>query len=113
MVKDEHIPDRGDIVWLSFDQSLGHEQAGRRPALVLSPRKYNFKTDIAICCPITRSVKGYSFEVEIFVGKEKSAVLTDQIRSLDWSRRKCQFISKASDAVLIDVQDKILELIKG
>ncbi len=113
MVKVSYIPDRGDIVWLSFDPSRGHEQAGRRPALILSPRKYNHKTDIAICCPITRSVKGYSFEVEILVGKEKSAVLVDQIRSLDWSERRCEFIGRVSDSLLLEVHDKITELIKG
>lgn len=113
MVKQNYIPNRGDIIWLSFDQSFGHEQAGRRPALVLSPRDYNRKTSMAICCPVTKSIKGYSFEVEISVGAMKSAVLTDQIRALDWSERKCQFIGKVSDMQLLEAQDKISELIKG
>ena len=113
MVKETYVPDRGDIVWLSFDPVLGHEQAGRRPTLVFSPRKYNLKTNIAICCPVARSVKGYSFEVEILIGKEKNAVLVDQIRSLDWSKRKCEFLTRVSDNQLSEVQDKISELIKG
>jgi len=113
MVKIAYIPERGDIVWVSFDPSLGHEQAGRRPALVLSPKEYNKKTDIAICCPITKSVKGYSFEVEISVGSVKGAILCDQIRALDWLGRNCQFIGKVSDMQLSEVQDKISELIKG
>ncbi len=113
MVKNRYIPDRGDLVWLNFSPSFGHEEAGRRPALTLSPKKYNSKTNMAIFCPITRSIKSYPFEVEIVIGKEKSAVLTDQIRALDWSKRKCEFVSKISEARLSEVQDKILELIKG
>ena len=113
MVKGKYIPDRADIVWLNFNPSFGHEQAGRRPALVLSPKEYNRKTNMAIFCPVTKSLKGYSFEVEILIGNEKSAVLVDQIRALDWSKRKCQFIDKISDAQLSEAQDKILELIKG
>ena len=113
MVVGGYIPERGHIVWLSFSPSLGHEQAGRRPALVLSPRGYNRKTDIVICCPVTRSVKGYSFEVEILVNKETGIVLVDQIRSLDWSRRNCEFIDRVSEEQLLEVQDKLIELVKG
>ncbi|MDO8482906.1 MAG: endoribonuclease MazF [bacterium] len=113
MVKIIYTPERGDIAWIGFDPSLGHEQAGRRPALVLSSKEYNKKTSVAICCPITKAIKGYSFEVEISVGDVKSAVLSDQIRALDWSERNCQFIGKVSDIQLSEVQDKISELIKG
>ncbi len=113
MVRSKYTPDRGDTVWLCFDPVLGHEQAGRRPALVLSSRKYNLKTGLAVCCPITRSIKGYSFEVAVLVGIEKGVVLVDQIRSLDWTQRKSEFINKVSDAVLCEVQDKLFELIKG
>ena len=81
--------------------------------MVLSPREYNRKTNMVICCPITKSIKGYSFEVEISVGDVKSAVLADQIRALDWSKRKCQFIGKVSEMQLLEAQDKISELIKG
>ncbi len=98
---------------MSFDPSFGHEQAGRRPALVVSPRVYNKKTSMAICCPITRSIKGYSFEVEILVDGVQSVALADQIRALDWSKRKCQFIGKVSEAQLSELQSKISELIQG
>ena len=113
MVKRAYIPNRGDVVWINLDSSFGHEQTGRRPVLVLSPREYNRKTNMVICCPITKSIKGYSFEVEISVGDVKSAVLADQIRALDWSKRKCQFIGKVSEMQLLEAQDKISELIKG
>jgi len=113
MVKIAYIPERGDIAWINFGSSLGHEQAGRRPALVLSSKEYNKKTDIAICCPITQSIKGYSFEVEILIGERKCAVLADQIRALDLLERNCQFIATVSDVQLSEVQDKISELIKG
>ncbi|MSU54964.1 MAG: endoribonuclease MazF [Candidatus Taylorbacteria bacterium] len=113
MVKIAYIPERGDMVWLSFGPTLGHEQAGRRPALILSSRDYNKKTDMAICCPITQSIKGYSFEVEILIFERKCVVLADQIRALDLLERDCQFIGKVLDMQLLEVQDKVNELIKG
>lgn len=113
MVKGRYIPDRGDIVWLDFNPVLGHEQGGRRPALVLSPKKYNIKTEMALCCPVTKSIKGYSFEVEISIGKEKSAILVDQLRSLCWFDRNCHFLMKVSESQLLEIQDKVFELIEG
>jgi mRNA interferase MazF len=83
-----YIPDAGDLIWLDFDPQAGHEQAGRRPALVLSPRIYNLKVGLAVACPITSRVKGYPFEVVIPAGLPiQGAILADQIKSLDWRAR--------------------------
>jgi mRNA interferase MazF len=86
-----YVPDRGDVVHISFDPQAGREQAGRRPAFVLSPRSYNERVGLALFCPITRRVKGYSFEVEIPEGHPViGVVLADQIKSLDWRARKVE-----------------------
>jgi len=88
-----YIPEQGDIVWLSFNPQAGHEQMGRRPALVLSPAAYNKKVGLAIFCPITSQVKGYPFEVLIPKGvKASGAILSDQVKSLDWKIRDVEFI---------------------
>jgi len=85
------VPDRGDVVWISMNPRAGHEQAGRRPALVLSPSSYNGKVGLAILCPITSQVKGYPFEVLIPHGLPVTgAVLSDQAKSLDWSARRAE-----------------------
>lgn len=107
-----YTPRRGDVVWLSFDPQTGHEQAGRRPAFVLSPETYNRKTGLFLACPITSKVKGYPFEVELPVGLPVSGViLTDQIKSLDWKARKAVFASSTSTTVIKDVLALILPLI--
>lgn len=86
-------PDRGDVVWLTFDPQVGHEQAGRRPAAVLSPRGYNSKVGLFLACPITTRVKGYPFEVLLPAGLPVAgAVLTDQAKSLDWRSRRAEFV---------------------
>ena len=91
-----YAPDRGDIVWLQFDPQAGHEQAGHRPALVISPRAYNRKVGLALCCPITNQVKGYPFEVVLpAASKANGAVLADQVKSLDWRIRKAKRFAKA------------------
>jgi mRNA interferase MazF len=100
-----YVPERGDIVWLQFAPQVGHEQAGLRPALVISPRAYNAKVGLAIFCPITSQVKGYPFEVVLPPGeKVKGAVLSDQVKSLDWKARHAKLFARASkpsiDAVL-------------
>src|SRR5438067_5546814 len=77
------VPDAGDIVWISFDPQTGHEQAGHRPAVVLSPAVYNAKTSLMVCCPMTTQIKNYPFEV-VIAGASPSAVLADQVKSLDW-----------------------------
>ncbi|OGL44051.1 MAG: mRNA-degrading endonuclease, partial [Candidatus Schekmanbacteria bacterium RBG_13_48_7] len=89
------IPDRGDVVWLTFNPHAGHEQSGRRPALVLSPASYNSKTGLAIINPITNQIKGYPFEVAIPEGFAVSGVvLSDQVKSLDWCARNAEYICK-------------------
>jgi mRNA interferase MazF len=97
------VPDRGDIVWLQFDPQAGYEQAGRRPALTISPKSYNQKTGLGIFCPITSHEKGYPFEVKIMISKIQGVILVDQIKSLDWKIRKAEFIQKVKPEVLADV----------
>lgn len=108
----EYVPGRGDIVWLRFDPRAGHEQAGRRPALVISPKAYNQKVGLALFCPITSHIKGYPFEVVIPPGSKASgAILCDQIKSLDWRMRKAKRLCPAPAGVMEDVVAKILVLI--
>ena len=100
-----YIPERGDIVWVNFNPQAGHEQAGRRPALVLSPSAYNARVGLAIMCPITNQIKGYPFEVVIPAGVGVSgAVLSDQVKSLDWRSRNAELIcplpAQTTDLVL-------------
>jgi len=107
-----YTPDRGDIVWLHFHPQAGHEQDGRRPALVISPKAYNRKVGLALFCPITSHIKGYPFEVELPRGlKAKGAVLCDQIKSLDWRVRKVKRLCPAPEAVLEETTAKILTLV--
>jgi len=107
-----YIPDRGDIIWISFTPQAGHEQAGRRPALVLSPAAYNGKVGLAILCPVTSNVKNYPFEVLIPDGLEISgAILSDQVKSLDWKTRKAKFICNLPAASLDEVLQKLGTLI--
>jgi len=103
-----YIPDKGDIVWLDFNPQLGHEQAGRRPALILSPASYNKKTKLAVLCPITNQAKGYLFEVPIppNIGA-KGVVLSDQVKSLSWITRKADLICKVDDKTLDTVLSRI------
>lgn len=97
---------------MHFDPRAGHEQAGRRPALVLSPRAYNRKVGLALCCPITTQVKGYPFEVEIPEGsKATGAVLSDQIKSLDWRARRAERLCPAPAGVVDEATAKILALV--
>jgi len=89
MSRRPYVPDRGDIVWLQFNPQAGHEQAGRRPALVLSPSSYNRLSGLMLCCPMTSQKKGYPFEVIVDDASERtSVVLADQVKSLDWRVRK-------------------------
>ncbi|ECC1675603.1 endoribonuclease MazF [Salmonella enterica] len=106
--KINYIPDAGDIVWIDFDPQAGHEQAGHRPALVLSPAIYNSKVGLILCCPMTTKIKGYPFEVLIGDG---SAVLADQVKSLDWRVRGAVKKGKVRPAVLAEVRTKIKVLI--
>lgn len=104
------VPDSGDIVWLQFDPQAGHEQAGHRPALVLSPARYNQARGMMICCPMTSRIKGYPFEVVVSTNPP-SAVLADQVKSLDWRARKSTQKGKAAPAVLAEVQAKLRTLL--
>jgi mRNA interferase MazF len=110
LVKRDYVPDAGDIVWLHFDPQAGHEQAGRRPALVLTPARYNRLRGMIICCPMTTKVKGYVFEVAIS-RKPPSAVLADQIKSLDWRARQAVRKGVAEPRVLAEVRAKIRALL--
>ena len=105
-----YVPDAGDIVWLSFDPQTGHERAGHRPAVVLSPSAYNAKTSLMICCPITSQIKNYPFEVRI-AAAIPSAVLADQVKSLDWRKRGARRKGMISAAELSEVRAKIRALI--
>ena len=106
------FPERGDALWLDFNPQAGHEQVDRRPALVLSPSSYNSKVRLALFCPITSQVKGYPFEVAIPEGKEVSGViLADQVKSLDWQKRKAELICKLPDATLDEVTKKLKVLL--
>jgi mRNA interferase MazF len=108
-----YVPDSGDIVWITFNPQAGHEQAGRRPALVLSPAAYNGKVGLAILCPITSQVKGYPFEVLIPDGLEiGGAILSDQVKSLDWKARKAEFDCKLPTSTLNEVVQKLSTLIR-
>ena len=110
----KYTPERGDIVWLHFNPQAGHEQAGRRPALVISPKSYNRKAGLALCCPITTRIKGYPFEVELPRGLEvRGAVLSDQIKSLDWRVRKASRLCPAPEEVIEEVAAKILALVES
>lgn len=113
-MKRQYIPDRGEVVWLTFTPQAGHEQAGRRPALVISPALYNKKAGLALFCPITTKVKGYPFEVGIPKGlKTEGVVLSDQVKSLDWRARKASFCCKFPGDVFSEVVNKIGALIFG
>ncbi len=107
-----YVPDAGDIVWLIFTPQSGYEQAGHRPALVLSPAAYNNKTSLMICCPMTTRIKQYPFEV-VIEGVLQSAVLADQVKSLDWRSRDATKKGRVSAAELADVRAKIKALIGG
>lgn len=106
------VPERGDIVWVTLDPQAGHEQAGRRPALVLSPRSYNAKVGLAILCPVTNQIKGYPFEVLLPEGfKVQGAILSDQVKCLDWKSRKAEFICKLPHHITADVLLKLNTLL--
>ena len=108
----KYVPDRGDLVWLQFNPRAGHEQSGRRPALVISPKAYNQKVGLALLCPITTRIKGYPFEVLLPEGSKASgAVLSDQVKSLDWRVRKAKLITEAPKETVREVLAKILALI--
>ena len=107
-----YVPERGDIVWLNFNPHAGHEQAGVRPALVISPKAYNGKVGLALFCPITSQEKGYPFEVALPAGLPVSGtVLSDQIKSLDWRMRRAKRLCEAPPEVIEEVLAKASTLV--
>jgi len=108
----EYIPERGDVVWITLNPQAGHEQAGRRPAVVLSPSAYNGKVGLAILCPITNQEKGYPFEVKVPAGVGVTGVvLADQVKSLDWRARKAEKICTLPHEVTAEVLGKLNTLL--
>ena len=106
------IPDRGDVILLSFDPTLGHEQAGFRPAVVLSPEIYNKASGLCLVCPITTSIKGYPFEAALDGAKKASGVaLADQVRSIDWQARKIKIVDRISATSLATILAKVKPLL--
>lgn len=108
----KYVPDRGDAVWLTLNPQAGHEQTGRRPAVVLSPVAFNKKVGLALFCPITSQVKGYPFEVAIPDGlKTSGVVLADQVKSLDWQSRQAEFICELPSQTVEDILSKLETLL--
>ncbi len=114
MVKaDSYVPRRGDVVWISLNPQAGHEQAGRRPALVLSPQAYNAKVGLALLCPITSQIKGYPFEVAVPAGLPVAgAILSDHVRSLDWRARKAELACRLPSQTAAEVLAKLQTLLR-
>ena len=106
-----YIPDRGDLVWIDFDPQAGHEQAKRRPALVLSPALYN-RGGLCLVCPITSKSKKYPYEVPVMVGGKPGVILSDQIRSFDWRARQAKRIGKTDDDTLAHALQKSITLLR-
>ena len=104
----KYTPARGDVIWLSFNPQSGHEQSGHRPAIVVSPKEYNEKAGLALCCPITSRVKDYPFEVRIIIkNKIDGVILSDQIKSLDWKERQAKYIAAAPKETLNETVEKL------
>jgi mRNA interferase MazF len=110
---DAYTPDRGDIVWFNFSPHVGQEQAGLRPALVVSPISYNLRSGLMLACPITSKVKGYPFEVRIKLKKIDGVILADQVKNVDWHERKPEFGFKADAEVVTKTQALIESLVSG
>ena len=114
VTRQEYVPRRGDVVWITVNPQAGHEQAGRRPAIVLSPASYNAKVGLALLCPVTTQVKGYPFEVMIPGGLPVGgAILSDQIKSLDWRARQTEFVCALPDDTVTEVLQKVGVLLSG
>jgi mRNA interferase MazF len=108
-----YIPDRGDAIWITLNPQSGHEQSGRRPAVVLSPRSYNGKTYLAVLCPVTSQIKGYPFEVNIPESLPiGGAILADQVKSLDWKAREAELICPLPNDTISEVLGKLQTLLK-
>jgi mRNA interferase MazF len=111
--QDSFVPERGDVVWIALNPQAGHEQAGRRPAVVLTPAAYNEKVGLALLCPITKQMKGYPFEVLIPAGLPVSGVvLSDQVKSLDWRIRKAELICSLPTRHIAEILEKLKALLE-
>jgi mRNA interferase MazF len=107
-----YVPDAGDLVWLTFDLQAGHEQRGRRPALILSPRAYNAKAQLALACPITSQVKGYPFEVPLLHGGTiVGAILAGHVKNVHWHARRVVFEARAPGDIVTDVRERLRVLL--
>ena len=108
MVKAAYVPDASDFVWLTFDPEAGRERAGRRPALVVSPKTYNARSGLALVCPVTNQVKGYPFEVAVPAGSGATGVvLADHVKRVDWKARRAELLGRCSDDVIGEVRAKL------
>ena len=106
------FPDRGDVVWIDMDPQAGHEQRGRRPALVLSPAAYNRKVGLALFCPLTTQIKGYPFEVVLPAGlKAEGTILADQVKSLDWRVRRAEWLCRLPEEITEEALGKLHSLL--
>jgi mRNA interferase MazF len=112
VVISRYIPDGRDLIWLTFDPQAGHEQAGRRPALVLSPKIYNQKSGLALVCPVTNQAKGYPFEVTVPAGFGVSGViLSDHLKSVDWKARRAEKLGICPVEVVNEVLARLAPLL--
>ncbi len=107
MVDKYYIPEKGDLVWINFTPQSGHEQAGKRSAVIISPKNYNYKTSLCIACPITSRIKGYPFEVIVEENNITGVILADQIKSLDWKTRGVSFIGKINNDSYMELEEKL------
>ena len=107
-----YVPDTGQVVWLEFDPQAGNAQAGHRPALVLSPASYNAKTNLMVCCPLSTKIRGHPFEVITQVDGVDCAVLSDQVKSLDWRIRHAKKKGSVSAEVMLHVRAKLKALLQ-
>ena len=107
-----YIPDTGEVAWLEFDPQAGHEQAGHRPALVISPASYSGKTGLMVCCPMSTKIKGHPFEVVTQVDGVDCAALSDQVKSLDWKVRRAKKKAAVDEEVLVHVRAKMKALLQ-
>jgi len=105
------VPARGDIVWINFSPQEGHEQAGKRPALVISPKLYNEQVGLMLCCPITTQIKGFPFEVAIKAIDKPGVVLADQVKSFDWRARRAEKVNAAPEPIVKEVIAKVKALL--
>ena len=108
-----YIPGKGDVIWLNFSPQAGHEQKGKRPAIVISSKEYNKKTHLALCCPVSSNRKDYPFEVVLNGKKIKGVILTDHLKNLDWKIRKARFIEKTKPKIISECIEKIIALVIG